>query len=338
MRRHLNDMVISKLPNGPTYAVWDASLPTFGLRIGRRTKTFVIKQANRYHVIGRHPIISLKQAREEAKRRLALKYFPQQSLKSKDAIELYLASSSLRSSSFGLYKRTLCNHFPAKVLRATTIHDLTAALHQLPPSHANLAHSIFKAFLNWCVQAGHLERNPLIGLKKHKMPTRDRVLADDELQIIYCAAPALVRLLIHSGQRRGETAAIQPSWISNGSITFPKEITKNKQQHTIPTTPAIQALLLHVPFKKPDWSGLKAGIDQITGPMQHWTLHDLRRTFATNLARLKVQPHVTERILNHKVGELTPMARIYNRHKYFDEMLDALHRHDAWLEMTIAKS
>jgi len=331
MRQHLNDMVISNLKSGPTYIVWDAGLPTFGIRVGRRAKTFVLKQQNRYYVLGRYPIVGLKQARDEAKRRIALKYFPQQSVNASDAVRLYLEDQNLRASSQALYRRTLENHFPKKQLAAITIHDLTTALKRLPTSHANLAHSVFKAFLNWSLQRGHIERNPLAGLKKHKTQTRDRVLSDDELQIIYFASPPLVKLLIHTGQRRGETAAIQPAWISPDSITFPKEITKNKQQHTIPTTPAIRALLMHVPFILAHWSDFKRNLDEITGPMAHWTLHDLRRTFATNLARLKVQPHVAERILNHKTGELTPMARIYNRHKYFEEMHQALLAHDAWL-------
>jgi integrase len=33
-----------------------------------------------------------------------------------------------------------------------------------------------------------------------------------------------------------------------------------------------------------------------------WTLHDLRRTFATRLAELGVAPHVIERLLNHVTG------------------------------------
>ena len=42
---------------------------------GTGTKTFVIKHNNSYHVIGRYPAVTLKQAREEAKRRIALRYF-----------------------------------------------------------------------------------------------------------------------------------------------------------------------------------------------------------------------------------------------------------------------
>src|SRR5438105_1157159 len=77
-----NDLTIAKLPLGARKSYWDDGLPTFGVRVGSRTKTFVIKHNNRYHVIGRYPAVTLKQARDEAKRRIALRYFPQQALNS----------------------------------------------------------------------------------------------------------------------------------------------------------------------------------------------------------------------------------------------------------------
>ena len=86
---HLTDITIQKFPFASQYTVWD-DIPCFGIRVGRKTKTFVVKQYNRYHVIGRYPIISLKMAREEAKRRLALKYFPQSSIGTLEGSKFYL--------------------------------------------------------------------------------------------------------------------------------------------------------------------------------------------------------------------------------------------------------
>jgi integrase len=37
-------------------------------------------------------------------------------------------------------------------------------------------------------------------------------------------------------------------------------------------------------------------------PMPHWTLHDLRRTGTTGMARLGMQLPVIEKILNHTSG------------------------------------
>ena len=35
---------------------------------------------------------------------------------------------------------------------------------------------------------------------------------------------------------------------------------------------------------------------------QPWTLHDIRRTVATRMGDLGVQPHITEAVLNHISG------------------------------------
>jgi hypothetical protein len=39
-------------------------------------------------------------------------------------------------------------------------------------------------------------------------------------------------------------------------------------------------------------------------------------------------PHVIERILNHTVGSMTPIARIYNRWNYLAEMKEAMQRYE----------
>lgn len=59
-----------------------------------------------------------------------------------------------------------------------------------------------------------------------------------------------------------------------------------------------------------------------------WTLHDLRRTFATNCAKLGIPIHITELILNHRTGTISGIVRVYNRYSYLDEMKDALLLHE----------
>jgi len=70
---------------------------------------------------------------------------------------------------------------------------------------------------------------------------------------------------------------------------------------------------------------LKRRLDSASG-VSEWTLHDLRRTGATAMARLEIAPHVIERILNHSTGTLGGVAGIYNRFKYLPEMRSALTR------------
>ena len=71
------------------------------------------------------------------------------------------------------------------------------------------------------------------------------------------------------------------------------------------------------------FSKSKARLDADSG-VTGWTLHDLRRTFSTIRAQIGTPPHITERLLNHLTGTLSPIARIYNRHTFADEMRSAL--------------
>jgi len=56
-------------------------------------------------------------------------------------------------------------------------------------------------------------------------------------------------------------------------------------------------------------------------PVEHFTVHDLRRTCRSLLSGLKVSGHVAERCLNHK---LKGVEGIYDRYDYLDERKEAL--------------
>jgi hypothetical protein len=59
-----------------------------------------------------------------------------------------------------------------------------------------------------------------------------------------------------------------------------------------------------------------------------WTLHDLRRTFRSNMARLRVTRDTCEVLINH-----TPkvLDEIYDRYDRLDEKREALERYEAFL-------
>ena len=76
------------------------------------------------------------------------------------------------------------------------------------------------------------------------------------------------------------------------------------------------------------WAGLKKLLDQRTG-VQNWTLHDIRRTFATLHARLGTPIHITERLLNHVSGTLGGIVAIYQRHGYESQMREAMTNYEA---------
>ena len=181
------------------------------------------------------------------------------------------------------------------------------------------------------------------------MASRSRVLTDAELAAVWTAAGqaeghfgTIVRLLILTGMRRGECAALQKSWIRASTISLPGTATKNGRDHAFPIA-AVGASLLKAAIPRDGsallfpargttdtpfngWSKSKVALDTQC-KIEPWTLHDLRRTFATNLAALGTPIHVTEKLLNHVSGTVSGVAAIYNRHAYMDEMRAAI---DAW--------
>lgn len=87
------------------------------------------------------------------------------------------------------------------------------------------------------------------------------------------------------------------------------------------------------------FSGGKERLDEITGrefaritqetgkapsPLPHWTLHDMRRTAASGMARDDIPPHVVSRVLNHSPGKAEGITAVYNRHGYLREKRHAL--------------
>ena len=55
-------------------------------------------------------------------------------------------------------------------------------------------------------------------------------------------------------------------------------------------------------------------------PGNEWSYHDLRRTFASGLARLGVSLAVIEKLLNHTGGSFAGVVGIYQRYSFGSEM------------------
>ena len=66
----------------------------------------------------------------------------------------------------------------------------------------------------------------------------------------------------------------------------------------------------------------------------HFTVHDIRRTVRTLLAKLGVLPHIGERVLNHAQGEV---EGIYDLHDYLKQKRAALTRLEKFLRKLEAR-
>jgi hypothetical protein len=77
------------------------------------------------------------------------------------------------------------------------------------------------------------------------------------------------------------------------------------------------------PFQ--NFSPSKRLLDQLSG-VTNWRLHDLRRTCVSGMARLRVPPHVADKVLNHQSGTISGVAAVYQRHEFLAERQEALER------------
>jgi integrase len=109
-----------------------------------------------------------------------------------------------------------------------------------------------RAAFGWAVKRGAVRANPFADLPIAKTAgKRERVLSDEELGEIWRAAGdapspygSIVRLLILTGQRRGEVAGMTWGELSDdlASWTMPGERTKNGAAHMVPLSAAARDL------------------------------------------------------------------------------------------------
>jgi integrase len=190
-----------------------------------------------------------------------------------------------------------------------------------------------------------------------KERARTRVLSDDELRIAWPLLSeagtfgALLKTLLLTAQRRDEVANMTWAEIGPDEIwTIPAERYKTKRSNHVPLSEAARRVIEAQPRidgcdyvfpsrTKTPFSGFgkpKARLDKAVlldmqaakkksdvKPPPNWTLHDLRRTAKTLMARAGVRPDISERVLGHVIAGV---EGTYDRHSYADEKRDALER------------
>ncbi len=215
------------------------------------------------------------------------------------------------------------------------------------------ARSNLSALFLWAIGEQLVASNPIIGTNDpaEGLPARDRVLDDREIKTIWNACldddfGRIVKLLLITACRRDEIGGL--SWpeidFEAERIILPGARTKSKRTHILPLPKLATNILRDVRRKEEReflfglrggafsrWGWEKMALDKriLEGGnrIAPWRLHDLRRTAATRMAELGVQPHVIEAVLNHSYG--SQVARTYNRHSYEAEKREALSR---WAE------
>ena len=372
---NLTDLQIKKLslPEGATKqkTFFDGSLKGFGLRVSvGGAKSFILMYGKRRKLktLGRYPETSLAKARVLARQLLGEvaggeeeEIVRKASLSFVDARDRFIEDSRhhTKPSTLNEYRRHLTKHFPfSKMLGEVSRSDIMEIVSNLKsrPSEAQHAFIAMRTMMNWAVRRGYLETSPVPSIR-FKASTRARILTENELRAVWGRAVeigypygTMLQLLILTGQRRGEIAGLRRAWIKDRWITFPIGFTKNKREHRVPFGDFAKEFVegitgktdllfpargrTDVPFS--GWSKSKKEFDKELG-FTDYTLHDLRRTFSSNLAKLAVPIHVTEKLLNHVSGTVSGVAAVYNRHSYADEMQEAMATHEKYLDNLVAQ-
>jgi integrase len=148
-------------------------------------------------------------------------------------------------------------------------------------------------------------------------------------------------MLLLTGQRRGEVAGMTWDELDlDGRVwNIPSDRTKNGHAHIVPLSEAVIDLIKaqtevegcpnvfvnKAGNKFNNYSRPKARLEELSS-VTGWTLHDLRRTFATHLNdELEVRAEVIEAALNHLSGAAkVGVAGIYMRGSYEKERRKAM--------------
>jgi integrase len=245
-------------------------------------------------------------------------------------------------------------------LRETTREDWTKLLRKRQASGQGAAAFLYRtvsSFLNYAEAHGWIPA-PLLPRKgattiAPPVPSRERVLTDDELTAVWKASEAeppklraFTRLLILTAARELEVAdiAVGELDLEAARWTIPENRAKNGQAITLPLCPlALAELQALWPERqvKPTYrllgkiagtgfrgfGKLKIRLDEASG-VTDWRWHDLRRTARTGMTRLGVPRDHAEAAINHVSGRTT-LERIYDRHDYAPEVIAVLGRWQA---------
>jgi site-specific recombinase XerD len=216
-------------------------------------------------------------------------------------------------------------------------------------------------FFSWCVSQQVIERSPCTGLRRPAVPPpRKRTLDDAEVAAFWAATERLgppfgpaLRLLLLTGQRLREIAELQASEISadGGMLTFAAHRTKNRREHFVPLAPMARDVLTSVPRlagcpyifstngRRPvsGWSKVKRRLDALMEEelghalREPWRLHDLRRTCAATMARIRINIVVTEKLLNHASGVSGGIVAVYQCYECEPERRAAFEDYERFL-------
>jgi integrase len=236
------------------------------------------------------------------------------------------------------------------------IERLDAIVARGAPVMANRTADILGQMFNYGIHRAIVSNSPVQLLFKPggKERTGKRAFSDKEIIAFLhglpavCTAPQklhIMRLLLLTLQRRSALALAEWHEVDFEECVWriPAKHDKERRAHILPLTDwavsefkALKMLFKDSRFVVPNNKGDKAANPQLITRsvtrlqdrfqaigIEPFNTHDLRRTGRTHMSKLGVQKHISERVLNHSMGEV---EGTYDLYEYTKEKRDALKR------------
>ena len=203
------------------------------------------------------------------------------------------------------------------------------------PITANQVLASASAIFSWAVKQEILTVNPCHGVDRNPTNERERVLSDGEVTSLWPRLEPALKLILLTGQRPGEVAALQAAHIVDGFWQLPGQPsgswpgTKNGRDHRVALSePACELVAVHLAARSSaQMSSLRLKKLVAEFGLANITPHDLRRSCLSTITGLGFGRDAMDRIANHKKGGVTD---VYDRHSYADEdrrIMAAVARH-----------
>jgi integrase len=289
----------------------------------------------KYHILGEYPNLGLAEARKAA---VNFDASPVDEVVTVDKVftDFYKHVKRRYKNPHTVeykYQKIIAPRLAHKPIKSVTRAEVAKLLQEIvdrgSPIMANRVLTDIKLLFNFAVEQGHLEFNQLQPLTKKSVGGREKprtkVLSVDEIKELlldlmtprldYRTRTALAVALL-TGLRISEVINIGKGKVVGHWLH--QEDNKSDRLHKVYLTPQVRALLKVSTTEVSDYRVIDRAVKRMG---VSWTPHDFRRTMTTYLNDMGVMPHVTEKMLNHR---MEGVMAVYNHAEYLPE------RQQAW--------
>jgi len=300
-------------------------------------------------------------------------------------IDRYASKNVTVGETKRIFDRYVLPHWNDRLLTEITRSDVVDLLDRVEDNAglhmANRVLAAVRKLFNWALsERALIEASPIVpGMARKGETSRDRYLSQDEIGLVWAAAESLgypfgpfVRLLLVTGQRRSEVAAMQWGDLDldhNHMWVLRAEDTKGGREHFVllsdlainilQSAPKVGELVFTTQGERPvsGFSKAKRRLDQKVLSLRRmistkmgqnpnqietlpsWRFHDLRRTVATHMEdELGIAPHIIGAVLNHDPRQHKGVTATYLRGRLIAERKRALESWAQFLESIIDRN